>query len=204
MAQGLYDITPLEPLIEEGYTLLTPNYRLARRIKAEWDVRRMAAGDRVWEPLSVQPLESWLLGQWELAVSAGLVSPVVPIGSGQVLELWRQVIVQQETQSPDYHLLRPAAAAELASEARDTLRRWQVDVRSPGIRQAFELDRDCGTFLHWLTLFEQRLAAVRAVHCGGLPGATPTYRRTTSSVPCGAAGVWRTCTTDANRAAVTE
>ncbi len=159
MAQGLYDITPLEPLIEQGYTLLTPNYRLARRIKAEWDVRRMAAGDRVWQPVLVQPLESWLLGQWELAVSAELVPPVVPIGSGQVLELWRQVIIQQETQSPDYHLLRPVAAAELASQARDTLRRWQVDVRSPGIRQIFELDRDCGTFLHWLTLFERRLAA---------------------------------------------
>jgi ATP-dependent helicase/nuclease subunit B len=159
LAQGLYDIAPLEPLIERGYTLLTPNYRLARRIKAEWDARRMAAGDRVWQPLPVQPLESWLLGQWELAVNAGLVPPVVPIGAGQALELWRQVIIQQELQSPDYHLLRPAAAAELASQARDTLYRWQVNIDSAAVRQIFELDRDCGTFLHWLTQFERRLAA---------------------------------------------
>ncbi len=119
----------------------------------------MAAGDRVWEPLPVQPLENWLLGQWEWAVSNHLLPPVTPLGSAQALELWRQVIVQQEMQSPDYHLLRPAAAAELASQARDTLRRWQVDMHIPGIRQSFELEQDCGTFLQWLTLFEQHLAA---------------------------------------------
>lgn len=159
MAQGLYDITPLEPLIEAGCTLLTPNYRLARRIKAEWDARHIAARHRVWEPLSVQPLESWLLGQWELAVSLDLLPPVTPLTAAQALELWRQVISQQQLHSPDYHLLRPTAAAELASHARDTLRRWQVDMYGPSIRQSFELDRDCGTFLWWLKLFEQRLTA---------------------------------------------
>lgn len=159
MAQGLYDITPLEGLIAQGYTLLTPNYRLARRIKAEWDVRRMGAGDTVWQPLRVMPLESWLLEQWELAVSAKLLPPVVPVGPGQVLELWRQVILDQQNQSPDYELLRPTSAAELASQARDTLLRWQVDVQKPSTRQAFELDRDCATYLHWLGLFERRLSA---------------------------------------------
>ncbi len=179
MAQCLYDITPLEPLIEQGYILLTPNYRLARRIKAEWDARRIAAGERVWEPLSVQPLESWLLGQWERAVSDHILPPVTPLGSAQALELWRQVIVQQQMQSSDYHLLRPAAAAELASQARETLRRWQVDMHSPGIRQSFELEQDCGTFLQWLTLFEQHLAAsgqCTAVDClAQLPALSGQY-----------------------------
>ncbi len=183
MAPGLYNITPLEPLIEAGFTLLTPNYRLARRIKTEWNARRIAAGDRVWEPLSVQPLESWLLERWELAVSLDLVPPVTPLAPAQALELWRQVISQQATHSPDYHLLRPSAAAELANQARDTLRRWQVNMQSPGIRQLFDLDRDCGTFLHWLTLFEQRLAAsgqCTVVDClaqlPALAGQLPTVR----------------------------
>jgi ATP-dependent helicase/nuclease subunit B len=159
LVQCLYDITPLEPLIKEGYILLTPNFRLARRIKAEWDARRMAAGDRIWEPLSVQPLENWLLGQWERAVSLHLLPPLTPLAPAQVLELWRQVIVQQQMQSVDYHLLLPEAAAELASQAHDTLRRWQVSMHAPGIRQSFELEQDCNTFLQWLVLFEQRLAA---------------------------------------------
>jgi len=158
LAKGLYDITPLEPLIAAGCTLLTPNFRLARRIKSEWDAQHLAAGQAVWEPLSVQPLESWLLGQWELAVNLALVEPVTPLTTAQELELWRQVINQHEIHSPDYHLLRPSAAAELASEARDTLQRWQVNRHDRTIRPLFELDRDCATFLRWLTLFEQRLA----------------------------------------------
>ncbi len=159
MAQGLYNITPLEPLIAAGYTLLTPNFRLARRIKSQWDARCVAAGRQVWDPLSVQPLESWLLAQWELAVSLDLLPPVTPLTSAQALELWRQVISEHELHSPDYHLLQPAAAAELACHARDILRRWQVDMHGRGTRQLFDLDRDCGTFLRWLDLFEQRLVA---------------------------------------------
>ncbi len=161
MVPSLYDITPLESLVEQGYTLLTPNYRLARHIKTQWDVRRIAAGDRVWEPLPVQPLESWLLAQWELAVSLNLLPPVTPLSAAQALELWRQVIVQQARQSPEFRLLRPAAAAELASQAYEALRRWRVDMRRPSIRQSFELERDCGSFLSWLTLFEERLTASR-------------------------------------------
>jgi ATP-dependent helicase/nuclease subunit B len=183
LAQGLYDITPLEPLIEAGFNFLTPNVRLARRIKSEWDAKRLAAGDRVWESLSVQSLESWLLGQWDLAVSLDLVEPVTPLTSAQELELWRQLISQHELNSPDYHLLRPKAAAEQASQARNALQRWQVDTRNRAIRQLFELDRDCATFLRWLTLFEQRLAQAgqcTMVDCQarlpGLAGQLPAAR----------------------------
>ena len=159
MPHNLYDITPLEPLIEDGFVLLTPNYRLARRIKAEWDARRAASGASVWQPLAVQPLESWLLGQWERAVSLDLLPMLAPLNPAQVLELWQQVIAQEERQSDDYHLLRPAAAAELASQARDSLLRWEVELSAERICQAFHYDADCGTFARWLTLFEQHLAA---------------------------------------------
>ena len=116
MAQGLYDITPLEPFIDEGRTLLTPNSRLARRIKAEWDIKRRAAGEQVWESFAVEPLESWLLGQWQLAVNLELLPPLMPLGTNQTLELWRQVICEEESKSADYHLLRPGAAAEIADQ----------------------------------------------------------------------------------------
>jgi probable DNA repair protein len=157
LAQGLYDISLLEPLIEEGYTLLTPNFRLARRLKAEWNTRCMSGGELVWEPLSVQPLENWLQGQWELAVNLDLLPPTTPLRPNQALELWRQVICEQEGESEEYHLLRPAAAAEIAGRARDTLKRWQIDMNDRGLRQTFMLDPDCGTFLKWLALFDQRL-----------------------------------------------
>ncbi len=159
MTRSLYDIGPVVPLIEAGFVLLTPNLRLARRIKSEWDTSRAASGMTVWEPIAVLPLESWLQQQWQRAVTLGLLPNVVQINNTQALELWQQVIAQEEQESRQYHLLRPAAAAEVACQARDTLQRWQVDTRAPGIRQDFSLDADCGTFLRWLDLFEQRLRA---------------------------------------------
>jgi ATP-dependent helicase/nuclease subunit B len=158
LAQGLYDITPLEPLIREGRILLTPNSRLARRIKAEWDARCVVAGEQVWESPAVLPLESWLLQQWELAISLGLLNPVTPLNPAQDIELWRQVIGEQERQSNDFHLLRPGSAAEMASQARDTLVRWQVEMGDRHIRQLFNLERDCDTFLRWMAGYERRLA----------------------------------------------
>lgn len=157
MAQRLYDIAALEPLIRQGFTVLTPNHRLARRIKAQWDADRAAEGGRAWRPLPVHPLETWLFNRWELAVSLGVSPPSVPLGLAQELELWRQVIGAQERQSAEFHLLLPTAAAEIAHQARDTLQRWQVDINDPRIRQLFSLDRESDTFRQWLQSFELRL-----------------------------------------------
>lgn len=163
MPRTLYDITPLVPLVEAGYVLLTPNLRLARRIKSEWDASRATAGAAAWESIEVLPLESWLQQQWQHGVALGLLPARVQIGPAQVTELWQQIIAQDEQESGSYHLLRPTAAAELAGQARETLVRWQVDTAKPRIRQDFELDTDCGTFLRWLDLFEKRLTAAGQV-----------------------------------------
>ena len=68
-----YDLTRLAPRLEAGCTVLTPNYRLARRIKSEWDSRQQAAGLNCWQPVAVLPLESYLLNQWRRAHLAGEV-----------------------------------------------------------------------------------------------------------------------------------
>ncbi|MCB1676725.1 MAG: hypothetical protein KDI01_10565, partial [Halioglobus sp.] len=159
LSGSLFDIAPLEPLIASGYTLLTPNVRLARRIRVQWNEHCLAGGRRVWPTLAVEPLESWLLGQWQRAVARGLIPPLAPLGPAQSLALWEQVIARQEQESGDYHLLRPAAAARQAAQARDLLLRFEVDTARASIQQLFKLDLDCHTWWRWLTLFEERLAA---------------------------------------------
>ena len=182
MARKLYDTNPLRPLVADGFVLLTPNFRLARRIKSEWDSQCAARGERVWEPLPVLPLESWLLQRWQDAVTGGLLPPQVQLGAAQALQLWQQAIAAEERDSGRYHLLRPAAAAEIAQQARDTLLRWQVDTDSDDVRQLFQLDADCDTFLRWLDHFQRDLRArelatasdcIRQLYgCAGkLPGA---------------------------------
>ena len=159
MSGSLFDSAALEPLIASGYTLLTPNFRLARHIRTQWDSRCVAGGRRVWPTLAVEPLEHWLLGQWQRAVGLGLLPPRLPLNRAQSVALWQQVIAQQEQASGDYHLLRPAAAAQQAAQARDLLLRYQVDSARTSVQQLFRLDLDCHTWWRWLNGFEQRLAA---------------------------------------------
>ena len=154
---SFYDITPLEPLIEAGFTLITPNYRLARRIRSEWGDCQAAAGRRVWEPLPVEPLEAWLLGQWRQAVARHHLPPRVLVGSGQAQEIWQQVIEEEQLSAGQYRLLQPAGAAALAGEARETALRWRVDLRARAVRQEFELSEDCACWLQWCDRFNARL-----------------------------------------------
>ena len=159
-AQGrhsFYDITPLEPLIEAGFTLLTPNYRLARRIRSEWDEVRAAAGARAWEPLPAEPLEAWLLGQWRRAVATQLLPPRVLLAAGQSQEIWQQVIEEEQHRAGQYHLLQPAAAAAQAAEAREMALRWRLDLGARATRQEFDLAEDCACRLRWCDRITSRL-----------------------------------------------
>jgi ATP-dependent helicase/nuclease subunit B len=155
----LYDIDLLLPSIDAGVTLLTPNSRLARRIKTVWDSRQLAAGKTVWQPLLVMSLEGWLRQRLTLANELGLVEPAVVLSDAQSLELWQEVIAEHQRLSSSYSLLRPQAAAALAGQATETLLRWQVDVLAGPARGEFGLDEDCATYLEWHDAFALKLEA---------------------------------------------
>lgn len=159
MRSSLFDIAPLEPLIRAGYTLLTPNQRLARRIRTEWDRCQSEAGRRAWESLDSHPVEQWLLTQWRRALREDMVPPRTPLTRQQELLLWREVIDLHRSEGGGPALLRPLGAAEQASEARDLLLRYRLDPRHSRHAQLFSMETDCATFLAWLALFEERLAA---------------------------------------------
>jgi probable DNA repair protein len=157
-SQQFYQLNPLIPFIESGFTLLTPNFRLARRIKAAWDNLQQERGAAVWEPLPVYPLESWLLQRWRDSVCLGLGPDRVLLAEGQALELWQRAIEREQARG-QYRLLQDSAAASLAHQARERLLRWQVNLSAPRFSSAFELDEDCAAFLAWNEGFEQYLQA---------------------------------------------
>lgn len=154
---NLYDLSVLEPLLESGGLLLTPNFRLARRIKSEWDARQVQKGLDVWRPVQVHALENWLLQCWQRAVDQGLILPRVRIDALQAREMWTGVIDDDRRENGEYSLLQAGAAGEMAQQARDTLLRWRVEVNAATVRSEFQLDADCATFARWMKSFEQRL-----------------------------------------------
>ncbi|MEM8563538.1 MAG: PD-(D/E)XK nuclease family protein [Pseudomonadota bacterium] len=156
MPDSLFDIEPLIPLVENGCTVLTPNWRLSRRIKAEWDQAQNAAGHRAWESLQVMPLAQWFKLQWQDALrDLDLdIEPTFALEPLQLVELWEVVISRDQHENSNSPLLRISAAAAQAAEARETLLCWQVDWNQRSVRQQFSLDPDCGTFLRWLERFE--------------------------------------------------
>jgi len=156
---SLYDIEPLRPFIEANYVLLTPNFRLARRIKSVWDDSELALGKSLWSPLKVYALENWLRDRWQRAIEVGLIEPKLIIGEGHASQLWQQVIAEHQASSNTYSLLRVSAAATLASQARETLLRWQTDITTTPVHREFTLDEDCSSYLAWQALFQARLAA---------------------------------------------
>ena len=190
MAHRLYDISALQPYLHAGCVFLTPNARLARRVKAQWDQAQAAAGLKVWSPLAVFPLEPWLLQRWQDAVGAAALPGLLRLSKAQELQLWQQVILEQSGSGSA--LINPAGAAELASAARDLLLRWRLksgagetpDAELVGgqqkLRSLFSLDEDCARYWRWQDDFErelqQRGLCTTADCLSALQSVTPTQR----------------------------
>lgn len=157
MSGSLYDISELLDPLAQGVTVLTPNQRLARHILAQWDSRQAATGREAWERPAVFALQHWLERQWELAVATRLLPPRQRLSASQVRQVWRRIINRSDAPDGELALLEPAAAAELAANARNTLLSWRVDWQDTRWRHLFNLDQDSRAFAHWLSEFERTL-----------------------------------------------
>ena len=157
LSDRLYDIALLEPFIARGCTLITPNQRLARRIRTEWDRRQAEQGNLTWPRLPVYPLASWLLDRWRQAVAGGELPPQLLLESGPILQVWRHVIKESAARTASYQLLRADDAAELAEQARQNLCLWRIEWRQSALRGEFEQETDSRIYRSWLEAFEQTL-----------------------------------------------
>ena len=154
-----FDLSRLQPFLDDGGLLLTPNLRLSRRIKAAWDARQLAQGRSAWQPAAVKALDHWLADCWRRAVSRGELPPDRVLDRQQEIELWRQVIDEDRAANGEYQLLQSASAAESARQARENLQRALVDTSASAVVSEFRIDPDCSIFQRWHQAFEARLAA---------------------------------------------
>ncbi|MEP6359404.1 MAG: PD-(D/E)XK nuclease family protein [Halioglobus sp.] len=164
MTSSFYNIEPLTPYLIAGDFVFTPNFRLARQVKAEWDRSKIVSQQHNWPSASVSPLEQWLLEQWRAARAIGKVERLALLDDHSAREIWLQVIAQDQNQHSDYSLLQGGAASEQAMLAYSQLYRWQVPVGSAGVSAQFSQDQDCATYLRWHLAFEKRVSELGMIH----------------------------------------
>jgi probable DNA repair protein len=134
----------------QGATVVTPNRRLARALKREFDEAQVDAGRAVWPSADVLPWDAFVLRSLQEAGCDGQV--LTPL---QDLALWRELIAQ----SALGQLLLSDAAARLAQQAWHVLHAYQLAHR---LRELGATE-DQRVFRDWAGAYAQRLRALDAV-----------------------------------------
>ncbi|KJS08935.1 MAG: hypothetical protein VR73_04080 [Gammaproteobacteria bacterium BRH_c0] len=153
MHNPLFDIAPLRHRINAGCLILTPNLRLARKIREAWDIDCQQDGQATWAAPRIMALESWLQDLWLELVDAAWPAALTgtPIKPSQELWLWEQCIA---TSSDDHVPLHPRSFAELAQRGWQLVRQWQV----PLAELQNSHHEGAKTLLRWGLAWEQQLA----------------------------------------------
>ena len=126
--------------LEQGASLITPNRRLARAIKREFDAGQIQRGRSVWPAADILPYSAFLERSW--SERARLTRGATLLSAEQELALWERVIAD----SPQGDiLLNPSAAARKAREAWSLRHAFRMDFA----RYASTLDDDGAAFRGW-------------------------------------------------------
>ncbi len=150
---NFYAIDDLSAALAEGSLVLTPNHRLARRIRQSWAMAQKSLGTLVWETPRVMSLDQWWRDCYRRCQLAGRHLPAIA-SEGQQAVLWRQTLERLPAAAA---LLRPQAAAELAQSAYQTLLLWNIDWRDQHVQQQFSFSEDSQLFVTWAAAFEAAL-----------------------------------------------
>jgi probable DNA repair protein len=123
-----------------GATVVTPNRRLARALKAAFDRSRQQTGAEVWTAADVLPWSAWLDRTFEALIRD---EPGVRVlAPAQELALWQRAVADS---AAAHALLDTAATARIAREAAQLDRAWRLDLRNSGA----PLHDDARAFVGW-------------------------------------------------------
>ncbi|MEE4190424.1 MAG: PD-(D/E)XK nuclease family protein [Halieaceae bacterium] len=151
-----FNFYPLDALVEPlsaNAPILTPNHRLARRIRLAWGRYQGEQGRSAWTSPRAMSLEHWWQTCYRQRCLAGDSLPGL-LNPQQERALWLQCVEA----SDQVTLLRPAVAAELAADAWRNLTLWKIDWRDAATAQQFLFAEDTEIFLDWAARFDTALA----------------------------------------------
>ena len=148
MMRPLFDIATLKKDIEAGALVLTPNNRLATKIRQAWGQYQQQCGNTCWAQPEIYAIEQWIHEQWLQCCDAGIEQA----SAGRVISpqmeqiLWEQII-ENDSEKPD-HLLA-SGFASLARTSYSIVQRWQIPLQ--------RLQQDSPLLSRWIKAFRQKL-----------------------------------------------
>jgi len=147
MMRPLFDIATLRDELEDGALVLTPNNRLASKIRHAWGCHQQLRGLRSWPRPNVEAIDTWLDEQWLRCCDLGVMSAAAgtPTGVEMELLLWERAI-DKDPEKPD--LLLPTSFARQARSAYDIAQRWQIPDH--------ELQRESPMLWRWIEHYRQQ------------------------------------------------
>ncbi|MFN0318172.1 MAG: PD-(D/E)XK nuclease family protein [Burkholderiales bacterium] len=135
----------LHDKLSRGATVVTPNQRLSRHIKENFDRAQLRAGKRAWIAGDVLPWSAWLERSYSMQEHrrAGAMLMAPP----QELALWRLIVSQS---SHAHALLDLGSMARLARDAWALQYAWRVDFSA----RTHALSDDALAYRDWAIEFE--------------------------------------------------
>jgi len=148
MMRPLFDIATLKKDIEVDALVLTPNNRLATKIRQAWGQHQQQCGNTCWAQPEIYAIEQWMHEQWLQCCDAGIEQA----SAGKVISpqmeqiLWEQVI-EDDSEKPD-HLLA-SGFSTLARTSYSIVQRWQIPLQ--------RLQQDSPMLWRWIKGFHNKL-----------------------------------------------
>jgi probable DNA repair protein len=149
---SLFTIQPVLQHLLDGHLLLTPNQRLASRIRNSFALSQQQAGNQVVETPQVYSLQHWFERCWQhlLQTANPMALSLKRLTATQEQHLWEQLVTSSSLGAA---LLRPAATALQAASGFRALQEWQLDINKAEIREQLLADPDAAILLNWIEQF---------------------------------------------------
>ena len=151
----LFDPAVIAPELARGAVVLTPNRRLASRIRAA-----VAAHRSVAPAAPVFAIADWIEQLWQQMIFRAdpLAAGVWVLNAEQELLFWEQAV-----RTGDVPLLRPGQAALQAQSAFRTLALWRQLPLTSAVRGECETQPDSAMFLQWFDHFVSSCDALQTI-----------------------------------------
>lgn len=122
----LFSPDTIKDAIESGHLILTPNFRLARKIEEAWQLDQIQSGIKSWLRPNILALEGWFDQLWHQLLDSAYDRALAgaPLSPEKERWFWETVIAGDNSLAAN---INPDSFIDIARKGWQLLHQWQVD-----------------------------------------------------------------------------